>query len=62
MLSPDRSSSARSVTSRLVSRRTLLIGGAVSLMAGCASDIRPLSEGTISLKKSNQKSTLTLTL
>lgn len=42
MLSP--SSSARSVTSRLVSRRTLLIGGAVSLMAGCASDIRPLSE------------------
>ena len=44
MLSPDRSSSARSVTSRLVSRRTLLIGGAVSLMAGCASDIRPLSE------------------
>ena len=44
MLSPDRSSSARSVTSRLVSRRTLLLGGAVSLMAGCASDIRPLSE------------------
>lgn len=42
MLSP--SSSARSVTSRLVSRRTLLLGGAVSLMAGCASDIRPLSE------------------
>lgn len=44
MLSPDRSSSARSATSRLVSRRTLLLGGAVSLMAGCASDIRPLSE------------------
>ena len=42
MLSP--SSSARSATSRLVSRRTLLLGGAVSLMAGCASDIRPLSE------------------
>lgn len=44
MLSPDRSSSTLSVTSRLVSRRTLLLGGAVSLMAGCASDIRPLSE------------------
>lgn len=38
------SSSARSVTSRAVSRRALLLGGAVSLMAGCASDIRPLSE------------------
>lgn len=44
MLSSDRSSSARSVTSRAVSRRALLLGGAVSLMAGCASDIRPLSE------------------
>ena len=44
MLSSDRSSSTRSATSRLVSRRTLLLGGAVSLMAGCASDIRPLSE------------------
>ena len=44
MLSPDRSSSTRSDTSRLLSRRTLLLGGAVSLMAGCASDIRPLSE------------------
>ena len=42
MLSP--SSSTRSAASRLVSRRTLLLGGAVSLMAGCASDIRPLSE------------------
>jgi hypothetical protein len=27
-----------------MSRRALLLGGAVSLMAGCASDIRPLSE------------------
>lgn len=44
MLSPDRSSSTRSATSRLMSRRALLLGGAVSLMAGCASDIRPLSE------------------
>lgn len=44
MLSPTRSSSTRSVASRLVSRRTLLLGGAVSLLAGCASDIRPLSE------------------
>ena len=44
MLSSDRSSSARSAASRLVSRRALLLGGAVSLMAGCASDIRPLSE------------------
>lgn len=42
MLSP--SSSTRSATSRLMSRRALLLGGAVSLMAGCASDIRPLSE------------------
>ena len=42
MLSP--SSSTRSAVSRLVSRRTLLLGGAVSLLAGCASDIRPLSE------------------
>ena len=42
MLSP--SSSTRSTVSRLMSRRTLLLGGAVSLMAGCASDIRPLSE------------------
>ena len=42
MLSP--SSSTRSAASRLMSRRTLLLGGAVSLMAGCASDIRPLSE------------------
>ena len=42
MLSP--SSSTRSAASRLLSRRTLLLGGAVSLMAGCASDIRPLSE------------------
>lgn len=44
MLSPDRSSNTRSAVSRLMSRRTLLLGGAVSLMAGCASDIRPLSE------------------
>ena len=44
MLLSDRSSSTRSATSRLLSRRTLLLGGAVSLMAGCASDIRPLSE------------------
>lgn len=44
MLSSDRSSSTRSAASRLLSRRTLLLGGAVSLMAGCASDIRPLSE------------------
>lgn len=44
MLSFARSSSTRSATSRLLSRRTLLLGGAVSLMAGCASDIRPLSE------------------
>ncbi|WP_314659672.1 DUF6318 family protein [uncultured Rothia sp.] len=44
MLSFDRSSSTRSAASRLLSRRTLLLGGAVSLMAGCASDIRPLSE------------------
>ncbi len=44
MLSPTRSSSTRSAASRLVSRRTLLLGGAVSLLAGCASDIRPLSE------------------
>ena len=44
MLSSDRSSSPRSAASRLLSRRTLLLGGAVSLMAGCASDIRPLSE------------------
>ena len=44
MLSPDRSSSTRSATSRLMSRRALLLGGVVSLMAGCASDIRPLSE------------------
>ena len=44
MLSSDRSSSTRSATSRLLTRRTLLLGGAVSLMAGCASDIRPLSE------------------
>ena len=42
MLSP--SSSTHSAVSRLMSRRTLLLGGAVSLMAGCASDIRPLSE------------------
>lgn len=42
MLSP--SSSTRSAASRLMSRRALLLGGAVSLMAGCASDIRPLSE------------------
>lgn len=42
MLSP--SSSTRSAVSRLMSRRTLLLGGAVSLMTGCASDIRPLSE------------------
>ena len=44
MLSFARSSRTRSATSRLLSRRTLLLGGAVSLMAGCASDIRPLSE------------------
>ena len=44
MLSSARSSSTRSAASRLLSRRTLLLGGAVSLMAGCASDIRPLSE------------------
>lgn len=44
MLSFARSSSARSATSRLLNRRALLLGGAVSLMAGCASDIRPLSE------------------
>lgn len=44
MLSPDRSSSTRSATSRLLSRRTLLLGGVATLMAGCASDIRPLSE------------------
>lgn len=44
MLSSDRSSSTRSATSRRVSRRALLLGGPVSLMAGCASDIRPLSE------------------
>ena len=44
MLSFARSSSTRSATSRLLTRRTLLLGGAVSLMAGCASDIRPLSE------------------
>lgn len=44
MLSSARSSSTRSATSRLLTRRTLLLGGAVSLMAGCASDIRPLSE------------------
>lgn len=44
MLSFARSSSTRSAASRLLSRRTLLLGGAVSLMAGCASDIRPLSE------------------
>ncbi|WP_315432252.1 DUF6318 family protein [uncultured Rothia sp.] len=44
MLSSDRSSSTRSAASRLLTRRTLLLGGAVSLMAGCASDIRPLSE------------------
>lgn len=44
MLSFDRSSSTRSAASRRLSRRTLLLGGAVSLMAGCASDIRPLSE------------------
>ena len=42
MLSP--SSSARSAASRLMSRRALLLGGAATLMAGCASDIRPLSE------------------
>ena len=42
MLSP--SSSTRSAASRLVSRRALLLGGAATLMAGCASDIRPLSE------------------
>ena len=42
MLSP--SSSTRSATSRLLSRRTLLLGGVATLMAGCASDIRPLSE------------------
>lgn len=42
MLSP--SSSTRSVASRLMSRRALLLGGAATLMAGCASDIRPLSE------------------
>ena len=44
MLSPDRSSSTRSAASRLVSRRALLLGGVATLMAGCASDIRPLSE------------------
>lgn len=44
MLSPTSSSSTRSAVSRLMSRRTLLLGGAVSLLAGCASDIRPLSE------------------
>lgn len=44
MLSPDRSSSTRSAVSRLMSRRTLLLGGVATLMAGCASDIRPLSE------------------
>lgn len=44
MLSPTRSSSTRSVASRLVSRRALLLGGVATLMAGCASDIRPLSE------------------
>lgn len=44
MLSFARSSRTRSAASRLLSRRTLLLGGAVSLMAGCASDIRPLSE------------------
>ena len=42
MLSP--SSSTRSTASRLMSRRALLLGGAATLMAGCASDIRPLSE------------------
>lgn len=42
MLSP--SSSTRSAASRLVSRRALLLGGMATLMAGCASDIRPLSE------------------
>ena len=42
MFSP--SSSTRSAASRLVSRRALLLGGAATLMAGCASDIRPLSE------------------
>jgi len=42
MLSP--SSSTRSAASRLVSRRALLLGGVATLMAGCASDIRPLSE------------------
>ncbi|MBF1650827.1 MAG: hypothetical protein HXO56_12270, partial [Rothia dentocariosa] len=42
MLSP--SSSTRSAVSRLMSRRTLLLGGVATLMAGCASDIRPLSE------------------
>lgn len=44
MLSPTRSSSTRSAASRLVSRRALLLGGVATLMAGCASDIRPLSE------------------
>lgn len=44
MLSPTRSSSTRSAASRLLSRRTLLLGGVATLMAGCASDIRPLSE------------------
>ena len=44
MLSSDRSSSARSAASRLMSRRALLLGGAATLMAGCAADIRPLSE------------------
>ena len=44
-----RSSSARSaiVSSsalRPLTRRTLLLGGAASLLAGCASDIHPLSE------------------
>ena len=42
MLSP--SSSTRSAVSRLMSRRTLLLGGVATFMAGCASDIRPLSE------------------
>ena len=44
MLSPTRSSSTHSAASRLVSRRALLLGGVATLMAGCASDIRPLSE------------------
>ena len=42
MLSP--SSSTRSAASRIMSRRALLLGGMATLMAGCASDIRPLSE------------------